>query len=205
MIRVFLFAAVIAAIPVLVFFCYILVLFFFVDEYIFEDFAWKTVGAYYAFFIAAVLSSFFAGEGTLWRALRGDYPGRTLEASTWPQSVGIFGSVTHGDVSNALTYATKEALHACRVRRYLAKSPWIEIPWSKIESIEILEPNAESVQSAATREAKKILSWHLHARVKLARKNNPLTLMVPWSEEFSNLVPTDIEIVRNWQWPYSVM
>jgi len=77
--------------------------------------------------------------------------------------------------------------------------------WDKIESIEVIEPDREAVRAADTREARRTLSYLLHAKIVLARKRNNMTLLVPWNEQFNMQVPPSVELVKNWDWPYSVM
>jgi hypothetical protein len=127
-----------------------------------------------------------------------------VDPSTWPRSVGPFGTDTT-DASAAISYVTREALHICRRGRYSKNAEWIQIPWHRVESVEILAPDPGAVESAGTRGERKLLAAVLGAKVKLARERNPMTLLVPWNEEFTALAPSNLEIVKKWQWPYSIV
>ena len=166
---------------------------------------WWIVVAYAVFFAVMVIRGAFLPANTLWSALKSDYPAKPLLPDTWPRSAGLIGTAEHQELANAMSFATEDGLHLRRLRRYLSNLPWVTIPWEKIESIEVIEPDREAVKAAETREARRTLSYLLHAKVVLARKRSAMTLLVPWNEEFNKRIPPSVNLVKNWEWPYSVM
>ena len=174
------------------------------DDFVYET-PWTMIGLYAI--VAAVFSirAIFEPANTLWDALKSDYPANPIHPETWPRSAGLIGTAEHRELAIAMSFATEEGLHLRRIRRYLANLPWALIPWDKIESIEVIEPDRSAVSAAETREQRRTLSSLLHAKVVLARKRTEMTLLVPWNEEFSKRVPHGVELIKNWEWPYSVM
>lgn len=174
------------------------------DDFLYEMPWWIIVG-YTVIFGVAVIRGAFLPAHTLWSALKSDYPAKQIHPDTWPRSAGLIGTAEHKELANAISFATEDGLHLRRLRRYLSNLPWVTIPWEKIKSIEVIEPDRESVQAATTRDARRALSYLLHAKVILARKRSAMTLLVPWNEEFNKRVPPSVELIKSWEWPYSVM
>lgn len=166
---------------------------------------WWIIVAYAVVLGVMVIRGAFLPANSLWSALKSDYPAKPVHPDTWPRSAGLIGTAEHKELANAMSFATEDGLHLRRLRRYLSNLPWVTIPWEKIESIEVIEPDREAVQAADTREARRTLSYVLHAKIVLVRKRSAMTLLVPWNEEFNQRVPPNVELVKNWEWPYSVM
>ena len=165
---------------------------------------WLLIGCLVVNVVLSIRTLFFRAN-SLWNALRADYPSEPIPADTWPRSAGLIGTSERGDLSNAISYGLENGLYLQRYRRYLSNTPWVRIPWEKIEQIELIEPDRESMDSADTREKRKTLATLMHAKITLARQRSPLTLLVPWNEQFSRCVPPSIELVRKWSWPFSVL
>ncbi len=168
-------------------------------------FPWWAVAAYV---LGLAITSFVSIRGpanVLWRALKADYPGSPIDRKTWPQSAGIFGTTEINDISTAVTFADKRGIHVCRYRKYLKMKTWIKIPWSRVESVEIMRPNKNAVEAAESRTDRKIFSSFLTAKVKLLRDRIPMTLILPWNQEFGRYAPPNVEIIKKWEWPYSVV
>lgn len=174
------------------------------EEYIY-NIPWWIIVAHAIVLGVMAIRGVFLPANTLWSALKSDYPGKPVHPGTWPRSAGLIGTAEHKELANAMSFANEDGLHLCRLRRYLSNLPWVAIPWEKIESIEIIEPDREAVEAADTREGRRTLSCLLHAKVVLARKRSEMTLLMPWNEEFNKRVPPSVELVKNWEWPYSVM
>jgi len=174
------------------------------DDFVYET-PWWTISVYAVVAGVMVIRGAFEPANTLWSALKSDYPAKPIHPDTWPRSAGIVGTAEHQELANAMSFATEDGLHLRRIRRYLSNLPCVTIPWEKIESITVIEPDRGAVEAAETREVRRTLSYLLHAKVVLARKRSAMTLLVPWSEEFNKRVPPSVELVKNWEWPYSVM
>jgi hypothetical protein len=170
-----------------------------------DEIPWWIIIAYAVLLFVATIRNAFVPANTLWSALTTDYPATPVHPDTVPRSAGLIGTAEHKELSNAMSFATKDGLHLRRLRRYLSNLPWVTIPWEKIESIEVIEPDREAIQAADTRQARRTLSYLLHAKVVLARNRSAMTLLVPWNEEFNKRVPPNVELIKNWEWPYSVM
>ena len=174
------------------------------EDFIYET-PWKFLAGYVVVIAVLNIRSAFVPANTLWDALKADYPAKPIHPDTWPRSAGLIGTAEHSELANAMSFATADGLHLRRLRRYLSDLPWVTIPWEKIESIEVYEPDKSAVREAETREQRRTLSYLLHAKVVLARKRSAMTLLVPWNEEFSRSVPPDVDVIKNWEWPYSIM
>jgi hypothetical protein len=174
-----------------------------------EDFMyeipWWIIVMFTVLYGVMVIRGAFLPANTLWSALKSDYPAKPIHPDTWPRSAGLIGTAEHQELANALSFATEDGLHLRRLRRYLSNLPWVTIPWGKIESIEIFEPDEGTVNAAETREERRALSYLLHAKVVLARNRSEMTLLIPWNEEFNKRVPASVKLIKNWNWPYSVM
>lgn len=174
------------------------------EEFMYEI-PWWIIISSAVFFGVMVIKGAFMPANTLWSALKSDYPAKPIHPDTWPRSAGLIGTAEHKELANAMSFATEDGLHLRRIRQYLSNLPWVTIPWEKIELIEVIEPDRETVKAAETREARRTLSYLLHAKIVLSRKRSAMTLLVPWNEEFNKQVPPGVELVKHWEWPYSVM
>jgi len=196
----------IALIPGLIFGAFITLIQYLADpeDFIYET-PWTVIGIYTIVAAIFAIRAIFQPANTLWDALKSDYAGQPIHPDTWPRSAGLIGTAEHQELANAMSFATEDGLHLLRLRKYLSNLPWVTIPWEKIESIEVIEPDRSAVGAANTRDERRALSYLLHAKVVLARKRSEMTLLVPWHEEFNKRVPADTNLIKNWEWPYSVM
>jgi hypothetical protein len=166
---------------------------------------WWAIMAYVLLIASTSIVEIRAPINALWRALRADYPGEPLAQDNWPQSGGIFGTTGVDDIDAATSFARESGLSICRYRRFTKTKSWVEIPWSRVESVELMEPDASGVDLANSRGKRRALSALLTAKIKLIRDRNPMTLVMPWNEEFASFAPPDVQIIKEWEWPYSVM
>jgi len=169
------------------------------------DAPWLLIGAYTVFASVVTVRKAFEPANTLWDALATDFPFVPTQPDTWPISAGRIGTVEHQALDSTVSSATELGLYLRRLRRFLPNRPSVTIPWTQVESIEVLEPDREAVAEASSREQRRLLSRLLHAKVTLARKHDAMVLLVPWSEEFGRYVPASIDLRKDWEWPYSVM
>jgi hypothetical protein len=165
---------------------------------------WWATSGYIVGIALLSLKDFYAPINALWRALKAD-PGSPVEPDSWPQSGGIFGTINADDITTARSFAGENGLSICRFRRFIKERSWIEIPWSRIESVEIYEPDFAVEDTAGSRQKRKIISSLLTAQVKLKRDRSSMTLVMPWNEEFAKYAPPSVKIVKDWEWPYSVL
>lgn len=83
--------------------------------------------------------------------------------------------------------------------------PCIRIRWDQIETVEIVEPNEEFLESVASEYSRMAAAALLSAKVQLRRRRKAMTLVVPWHEQFARHAPPSVEIMKDWNWPFAVM
>jgi len=156
--------------------------------------------------ISLVLAYVYSDSAdALWSALAHDYSKVGTRSDQMPMSVGLFGSSDLDDLSAAKSYADDEGIVVCRVKKKDKIGPCIQICWDQIESVEIIEPNEELIESLASEYSRKAAAACLSAKVKLRRERKAMTLLVPWHEQFARHAPPSVEIRKDWDWPFAVM
>ena len=169
---------------------------------------WGFIVLVLAYFIYSELADRRAAHrpiDALWEALESDYRSAKYAEDRAPISGGLFGSSDLDDLCAAKSSSDESGVTVCRVQERGEPGPCMEIPWDRIESVEVVEPDEEFVQSIVAKSTRKGASMVLSAKVHLQRRRRSMTLIVPWNEEFARYAPPSIEIRKDWEWPFAVM
>ncbi|MGH2567520.1 MAG: hypothetical protein ACRDGA_04220 [Bacteroidota bacterium] len=141
----------------------------------------------------------------LWAALASDYPFTQDVGGARPMSGGLFGSSDLDDFCAAKSFASRSGLTVCRVEKSGNIHQCVEIPWAGIKTVELIEPEPAFVKAVVARGSRRAAAALLNAKVCLERKTNPMTLIVPWHEDFARFAPPSVDIRKDWTWPFAVM
>lgn len=173
-----------------------------------NDYALYTFKYVFPVFVAIslVLAYLYSdSEDALWSALEQDYSKVGTRPDQMPMSGGLFGSSDLDDMSAAKSYADDDGITVCRVKKKGKIGPCIRIRWDQIETVKIIEPNEELIESVASEYSRMTAAALLSAKVQLRRKRKAMTLVVPWHEQFARHAPPSVEIIKDWNWPFAVM
>lgn len=144
-------------------------------------------------------------EDALWSALEQDYLKVSTRPNQLPMSGGLIGSSDLDDMTVAKSYADDDGIVICQVRNNGKIGISIQIRWDQIEAVEIVEPSEDWLETLVSEYSRKAAAAFLSAKVKLRRERKELTLVVPWHEQFARYAPPDVEIKKDWDWPFAVM
>jgi hypothetical protein len=165
-----------------------------------NKYALETVGVLAG--LVAIISA-FRGEDvddSMFGVLCEDYPGEAPKSERVPSSEGLLLSSNGLERTLAKSYADECGIRLYKKRTRRSLKDWAKVPWDRISSIEVVEPDQSNLDGRNSLEQRNILSSRLNAKLVLKRTRGSLTLVVPWNEKFSSYVPSDIEIVKNWRW-----
>jgi hypothetical protein len=139
-------------------------------------------------------------EGALWDALENDYPGRLPSIEGSPFAKGLIISSQVDDSSIGKTIATADALYLVSQGGLFRRTKVASLPWSKVTSIEVVQPADRVLQKSKAKHARDIYRQNLTAKIDLERKRNPLRLAIPWNDLFEKTIPSTVELKRDWSW-----